>query len=294
MNLSRCENGHFYDKEKYASCPHCAQGAGTEESMTTVFDENGEANAVGETQSLQQPPIKNNNGNVGAVDMTEQVKPRLDIFDQIPGQAVSNAGFEMPPMPNSPVAPQVMSGWNQSLAGGTDVTAPANSNVGSAITGMPEEDDDHTEAFYGDLFAVTPSVTETPETQMNASSTRSTRSSTPCVGWLVALSGGHLGQDFRLKPGKNFLGRDRSMDVVLDGDKSVSRNKHAIIVYEPKQHLYLVQPGESSELVYLNDEVVLSPVKLKAYDKITVGEVTLLFMPLCGEQFNWSQMLQKK
>ena len=83
------------------------------------------------------------------------------------------------------------------------------------------------------------------------------------------------------------------MDVVLDGDKSVSRNKHAIIVYEPKQHLYLVQPGESSELVYLNDEVVLSPVKLKAYDKITVGEVTLLFMPLCGEQFNWSQMLQK-
>lgn len=69
MNLSRCENGHFYDKEKYASCPHCAQGAGTDESMTTVFDENGEANAVGVTQSLQSP-IENNNGNVGAVDMT--------------------------------------------------------------------------------------------------------------------------------------------------------------------------------------------------------------------------------
>ena len=48
------------------------------------------------------------------------------------------------------------------------------------------------------------------------------------------------------------------MDIALVGDKSVSRNKHAILVYEPKQHLYLVQPGESSELVYLNDEVVLS------------------------------------
>ena len=23
MNLTRCENGHFYDKEKYKFCPHC-------------------------------------------------------------------------------------------------------------------------------------------------------------------------------------------------------------------------------------------------------------------------------
>ena len=38
------------------------------------------------------------------------------------------------------------------------------------------------------------------------------------------------------------------MDIALVGDKSVSRNKHAILVYEPKQHLYLVQPGESTNL----------------------------------------------
>jgi len=81
------------------------------------------------------------------------------------------------------------------------------------------------------------------------------------------------------------------MDIALVGDKSVSRNKHAILVYEPKQHLYLVQPGESSELVYLNDEVVLSPMKLQAYDVITVGEVKLLFMPLCGAKFNWTDYL---
>lgn len=294
MNLSRCENGHFYDKEKYASCPHCAQGAGTDGSMTTVFDENAETNGMGVTQSLQQPSIENNNGNGGAADMTEQVQPKVDAFDQVPGQVVPNPGFEMPSMPNPPVTPQLTPGWNPNPVGGADVTTPANPPIGSVMPGMVEEDDDHTEAFYGDLFAVTEPLSEALETQTKASAPRVTHNNAPCVGWLVALSGVHLGQDFRLKPGKNFLGRDRSMDVVLDGDKSVSRNKHAIIVYEPKQHLYLVQPGESSELVYLNDEVVLSPVKLEAYDKITVGEVTLLFMPLCGEQFNWSQMLQKK
>ena len=83
------------------------------------------------------------------------------------------------------------------------------------------------------------------------------------------------------------------MDVALTEDKSVSRDRHAIVVYEPKAHLYLVQPGESSSLVYRNDEVVLTPVKLQAYDIITVGDVNLLFIPLCGKEFNWSQLFEQ-
>ncbi len=39
MNLSRCEKGHFFDKEKYAVCPHCQGGAGSDDSLTTVFTE---------------------------------------------------------------------------------------------------------------------------------------------------------------------------------------------------------------------------------------------------------------
>ena len=107
------------------------------------------------------------------------------------------------------------------------------------------------------------------------------------------MGGAHVGQDFHLKVGKNFIGRDIQMDIALVGDKSVSRNRHAIVVYEPKKHLYLVQPGDSSGLVYRNNEVVLSPVKLEAYDMITVGDVNLLFMPLCGERFNWSTLLEE-
>ena len=29
MNLTKCSNGHFYDSDTYASCPHCG-GGGTE------------------------------------------------------------------------------------------------------------------------------------------------------------------------------------------------------------------------------------------------------------------------
>lgn len=116
---------------------------------------------------------------------------------------------------------------------------------------------------------------------------------TPCVGWLIALNGSHIGQDFHLRVGKNYIGRDTGMDIALTGDKSVSRNKHAIVVYEPKHHKYFIQPGESNELVYVNDEVVLLPMPLKPYDLIVIGDIELWFMPLCDDQHNWSEVIRK-
>jgi hypothetical protein len=84
------------------------------------------------------------------------------------------------------------------------------------------------------------------------------------------------------------------MDVCLEGEKTVSRNKHALIVYEPKHHLYLAQSGESKELTYVNDKVILESKELQPYDEILVGEVKLLFVPLCSEKFNWTDVLDGK
>ncbi len=84
------------------------------------------------------------------------------------------------------------------------------------------------------------------------------------------------------------------MDVCLDGEKTVSRDKHAVIVYEPKHHLYLIQSGDSKELTYVNDKVILESKELKAYDKVLVGDVRLLFIPLCDEKFNWTDELEGK
>ena len=116
---------------------------------------------------------------------------------------------------------------------------------------------------------------------------------TPCVGWLIALNGSHIGQDFHLRVGKNYIGRDLGMDIPLTGDKSVSRNKHAIVIYEPKHHKYFIQPGESNELVYVNDEVVLLPMPLKPYDVIVIGDIELWFIPLCDDQHNWSEVIRR-
>ena len=112
----------------------------------------------------------------------------------------------------------------------------------------------------------------------------------PVVGWLVAVSGKHIGQDFKLKAGRNFIGRADDMDVALTDDNSISRDRHAIILYEPKSNVFLVQPGEAKQLFYLNEKVVLEATKISAYDVISLGETNLLFIPCCSAKFNWESI----
>lgn len=288
MNLSRCSNGHFYDKEKFPTCPYCAQGAGNDDGLTSVFDESQE-NDIGATQPLtyNNPPQQPQAGDF----VQNNIQTEQNMMNNF-----GRGGHE-----DVADATETLGGNQDSLGSGPDSfigrTEPRRPYVQDVqkITpgGVMEDDDDHTVAFYDDIFSssTTSKANTAPVKETVAKEPVKRSVSTPCTGWVIALDGNHLGEDFRLKVGKNFVGRDASMDIALVGDKSVSRNKHAILVYEPKQHLYLVQPGESSELVYLNDEVVLSPMKLQAYDVITVGEVKLLFMPLCGAKFNWTDYL---
>lgn len=109
----------------------------------------------------------------------------------------------------------------------------------------------------------------------------------PVVGWLVCTEGKFFGQSFHLKSGRNFIGRASSMDIVLGGDMGVSRECHAIITYEPRGRIFFAQPGESRELFYLNDKVVLENIVLKAYDNLSIGNTTLMFIPCCGPEFTW-------
>lgn len=115
----------------------------------------------------------------------------------------------------------------------------------------------------------------------------------PVVGWLVCINGEDSGTSFPLKLGRNFIGRGADMDVVLRNDKAVSRKRHAIVLYEPRTRRFIAQPGESRQLFYLNDDVVLASEKLKPYDILTVGRSDLVFVPFCGPKFSWEDWDEK-
>ena len=109
----------------------------------------------------------------------------------------------------------------------------------------------------------------------------------PVVGWLVCTQGKQRGQDFRLKTGRNFIGRSQAMDIRLADEPSVSRDKHAIVIFEPKANIFLAQPGESSALFYCNDKVILNVVEIRKNDRLQIGDVELMLIPCCDQQFNW-------
>lgn len=108
----------------------------------------------------------------------------------------------------------------------------------------------------------------------------------PVVGWLICTEGAARGRDFRLHSGQSFIGRDQSLPIYLS-DESVSRGKHTVLIFDPVHNAFYVRPGDSGGLTYLNGELVNEARPLKSYDMVGVGAVKLLFIPLCGEQFQW-------
>jgi len=111
----------------------------------------------------------------------------------------------------------------------------------------------------------------------------------PVVGWLVCLSGPDRGKDYRLHAEKNFVGRAPQMDVVIESDPTVSREKHGVVVFDPKKKTFWVLPGEASGLVYLNGEMVNSPAQMKGDDVLEVGQTKLVLVPFCGDKYTWTE-----
>lgn len=276
MNLCRCENGHFYDKEKYPTCPHCKGGSASDEKRTVSWwDKNGSDGATVPVDNIPDKPSI-------SVQQKENPFEKEGVGSQ---PAVQQIPFNTPPAVRGFSANDITIGGDN----GDTPTVPWDPNQSG------DDDDGYTKGYFDDAFKdmtkesanrqTVPGV-QTPAPHVN-------KVSTPCVGWLVALGGEHIGTDFRLKVGKNFIGRSPKMDIALTEDKSVSRERHAIVVYDPKSNMYLIQPGDSSSLAYHNNNLLLTPEKLEAYDMITVGDVNLLFMPLCSAKFSWGSVLDK-
>jgi pSer/pThr/pTyr-binding forkhead associated (FHA) protein len=108
------------------------------------------------------------------------------------------------------------------------------------------------------------------------------------VGWLVCFSGSEVGRDFRIHDGSNSIGRAPANRICVN-DVSVAQNQHASIVFNPNDASFSLRPGWSRSLVFVNDKLVLYPVMLNPYDKLTLGQSMFVFVPLCGDRFGWAR-----
>ena len=116
----------------------------------------------------------------------------------------------------------------------------------------------------------------------------------PVVGWLVCIAGVEKGRDYRIYGKNNTIGRSDKNDIVMKGDTTISRENHARIGFDPKHNNFHLIPGESTNVLYVNEEPIYVPTVLKDRDIIELGESKFIFVPLCNEKFNWQDQKDEK
>lgn len=142
---------------------------------------------------------------------------------------------------------------------------------------------------YCNIETATREKKETGLSEIDVEETLFLKEEHPVCGWIVCIEGARMGKDYKLRAGKNFVGRADDMDVQILGDNKISRRNHCIIVYEEKQGKFMILPGDSNGIVYLGEDAVYSPTPLSEYDVIEMGESKFLFIPFCGDHFKWTQ-----
>ncbi|MCD8005852.1 MAG: FHA domain-containing protein [Oscillospiraceae bacterium] len=319
MNIVRCKNGHFYDRDIYSVCPHC----GESKLAGEADDESGKGKSkkkkFGKQKKKDTPVVRVEESPKHKTEQTPDIAPFSNNQDDEKTEAM-DFGFENQSRQQYDKS-ATLDYWGMSASQSEEVAAEKATDGFTDEIGVNEADKIVHEKSVNDIVnrEETPKVEKADSEQslsnaikrasansagttmsyfstvMSAASEESTPqvSTDPVVGWLVCVGGKHFGQSFNITTGKNSIGRDESNRIVLPLDNRVSRSKHALITYEPKKRNFYLQPGESSGLTYLNDDYIDESKILRAKDIIELGESKFIFIPLCDESFTWEDYIKR-
>lgn len=107
------------------------------------------------------------------------------------------------------------------------------------------------------------------------------------VGWLVCKNGSQRGRSYTLHSGHNFAGRSIDMDLQLNSDMLICREKHFSIVYDPKAVCFFACAGTGA--IFVNRELVANNIMLNDGDVITAGKSDFVFVPYCKKGRIWDE-----
>ena len=299
-NKRQCPYGHFYNADKYEQCPICDKDM-LSVSRAQAFDEVKKITTASQTPI--NPPVY--------IPATPPADTTRSVFEY-----QSNDGFAAPapqkidrtfsilndiPVvePFTSYVPETTPVFDASSAFTADyVPAPdpvQSMETASSVTNYtyaaepvspPPIPNSFAQASLLDEVSAVVSHKDTEDVKTFAIWS-SSAGIEMVVGWLVCVKGEYFGQSFNLKTGNNSVGRAMDMDVPLAQEPSISRNKHCIITFDPQSQSFYIQQGESSGLTYLNDEMIMSPTKMKEQDSIKLGTAKFLLIPFCSKDFRW-------
>lgn len=322
MNVVKCENSHFFDSDTYQACPVCgglpanevqqAGLSGKEKKKGGLFSKfKKDHPAKNEVQAgipLQKTtPAAVTEQSVNSAQSAPQPSAPAPVMDAcedavtVPMAAVADACEDAATVPMAVVTDACEDTETVAMSPVADAPAepkpapaePAPSSLSDAIKQASANSEGKTASYFSAVTSGSPASSESTAVSGSVQTARPVNSE-PVVGWLVCIEGAHIGTSFCIAAGKNSIGRSAANNIILGSDNAVSRDKHAILVYEPKKRNFYIQPGDSSGLTYLNDEYITESKKLTDRDIIEVGNSKLLFIPLCDEKFSWENYFSKE
>jgi hypothetical protein len=101
----------------------------------------------------------------------------------------------------------------------------------------------------------------------------------------VCVEGPAQGLDYRVRGGRNLIGRAAHMNIRIAKDESVVDDYHAVLTYDPRDCSFWLAAGGGT--TYRNGAVVDRPLTLQLHDTLEIGHTFLRFIPFCGEAFRW-------
>lgn len=248
MEIIGCGKGHYYNPELYSSCPECAK-------------ERGRADTLGATEFVEHGHYPDHDSDIGTTEPVFFGRVPENLSDISKTAALDYEGF---------ARGRDSVGKTESVANGAQVLNTydfKDSQEGSKVQ-------DYEPTTY-----LGPNLTQnTPKKGIPF---------LPVVGWLVCVDGPAKGRDYRIHTQKNLIGRGHHMDICISGDNSISAEQADCIAYDPKNKFFYFIPGAAKNIAYVNAEPAFTPVALKPYDILSIGQTKLMFVPLCGERFDW-------
>ena len=88
------------------------------------------------------------------------------------------------------------------------------------------------------------------------------------------------------------MGRSPTQRIAIDfGDDAISAEEQAFLRYDSADRQFLLVPNlAKTNVIAVNELKPTSAVKLASMDVITMGRTQLVFVPFCGDEFDWSEL----
>ena len=269
MKVVKCENGHFFDLQKDSVCPRCGTDVYVTVGGAPTTDSKQDKKALKEQKKREKKQAK--------LEKKQKIQLPPPIVEAKKEEYINNAGHTEMLDKSSTVG--------STMKLGAEERKPVIDQGGFVSTDLLSEKEVSISGVEDNKPA--PIIDDEKTVYLDEMVEDCSASIDPVVGWLVCTEGSNIGKSYELKAGVNNIGRAVDMDVSIQGDNTVSRDKHAILIYDPNSREYLINAGPGRNLTYLNGNLVLSSNKLKNRDCIKLGKTKLTFVSLCTDSFEW-------